>query len=79
VETSVYPNPFVEEVNVLFRDGGSYRIDVFNVVGQNVLTKNVNADGGDFVKIKVNAPKGTYIMKISDQQNVVKTLKLIKR
>ncbi len=78
IETNVYPNPFADEVNVLFKDGGSYRIDVYNIGGQNILSKNVDVDGGEFVKIRVNAPKGTYMMKISNHQQVVKSLKLIK-
>lgn len=79
VETSVYPNPFVDEVNVLFKEGGMYRVDIFNISGQNIISQRVDVDGGEFVNLKVNAPKGTYIMKISDNQKVVKTLKLVKR
>lgn len=76
---SVYPNPFVDDVYVQFADGGLYHVEVLNLNGQTLYSRTTNVDGGEFVKLRVNAPQGIYLVRILKENQVVKTVKLIKK
>ncbi len=75
----VYPNPFVEEVNVKFANGGVYVVEVMNISGQIISSSSLNVADGEFAKIKVNAPKGNYLLRVTQSGKVVRTVKVIKR
>jgi endo-beta-N-acetylglucosaminidase D len=75
----VYPNPFVEEVNVKFENGGRYVVEVLNISGQIISSSTLNVTDGEFTKIRVNAPKGNYLLRVSQDNKVVKTLKIVKK
>lgn len=76
---SVYPNPFVDEVHVRFIEGGAYSINVFGVNGQIVTTQPTIVDGGEFVRVRVNAPQGIYFVRITKDNQIIKTIKVVKK
>ncbi|GEP51133.1 hypothetical protein FNO01nite_18050 [Flavobacterium noncentrifugens] len=74
-EMKVYPNPVNDVLNVSF-DATISKITIYNMLGQEVIAKSVNAKES---KIDVSAlHSGTYFVK-ADAGNLVKTLKIIKR
>lgn len=75
----VYPNPFVDTVNVKFSQGGTYVVDVVNIAGQLVTTSTLNAADGELIKLKFNAPKGSYLLRITQNGKVIKTVKVMKK
>ncbi|MBP8790262.1 MAG: T9SS type A sorting domain-containing protein [Breznakibacter sp.] len=75
----IYPNPFVDEVNLKFSDHGTFKVEVLNVTGQSIFSTVINASVSEFVKVKVNAPKGVYLLRVTQGGKVIKTLKVIKK
>lgn len=77
VNFRIYPNPAKDELMVVlngFEDNTT--IHVYNSNGRILLTKQFNSASG---KIDIsNLPKGIYFIKIQDEQNHVKFMKLIK-
>lgn len=71
---SIYPNP-VHDVLNLTSDAAITSATLYNVLGQNVLSKNINSNEG---QINLSSfPAGTYFVKI-DTGNQTKTIKIIK-
>ena len=69
-----YPNPVKEVLNLSYSQNIS-DVAVFNLLGQQVVTKSVNASQ---TKIDMsNLATGTYIVKVT-ANNVVKTIKVVK-
>ena len=78
--STVYPNPFEDELYVNFAEAGSYGIEVYSLAGNLVSSQAVTAVGGDFYNVRVNAAPGAYLVKITDADgHVLKTVKVIKR
>ncbi|MFY0481930.1 T9SS type A sorting domain-containing protein [Flavobacterium sp. PLA-1-15] len=71
----VYPNPVKDVLNLTYTQNIS-KVEVFNMLGQQVLTKSVNATQGQ-VDMS-NLSMGTYLVKVASD-NQVKTLKVIKQ
>ena|SRR6218665_107760 len=72
---TIYPNPVNDILNVSF-DAAINAVSIYNVLGQEVLAKTLNAKEG---KIDVSGLyPGTYIVKIATEGQV-KTLKVIKK
>jgi len=69
-----YPNPVKNVLNLSYKQNIS-DVKIFNILGQEVLTKSVNAAQGQ-VDMS-NLPSGNYIAKITSN-NVVKTIKVVK-
>ena len=40
---SVYPNPFIENINLQFAVDGNYQVDVFDAQGRQVASKKYQA------------------------------------
>lgn len=74
-----YPNPFVDEVNLQFASSGLYSIEIISLNGQTIYSTTVNADTSEFVKVKVNAVKGIYLLRVAQDGKVMKTMKVIKK
>jgi len=79
-EGKVYPNPFEEELYIVFAEAGAYTVNVYSLAGNLVSSQAVSAVGGDVINVRVNAAPGTYVVKVSDAAgDVVTTAKVIKR
>ncbi len=72
---SIYPNPTSDVVYVKYSNPIS-TISVVNVLGQQVLAKNIHANQGQVDLSHLNA--GTYFVKVSSGE-ASKTLKIIKK
>lgn len=83
-ETSPYkfdyfPNPFVDKVNIQFVKNGEFTINVVNLQGQLLSTKQVVANENDFVTVGVDAPAGTYLINILEKGQLLQSLKVLKK
>jgi len=72
---SAYPNPVKDMLNLSFTQNIS-DVTVFNLLGQKVLSVNMNASKGQ-VDMS-NLSSGTYLVKVNTE-NAVKTIKVIKQ
>ncbi len=79
LKLTVYPNPFIDEVNMKFAESGTYTVEILNVSGQSIYSAPVSANTADFVKVKVNAPSGNYILRVLQNGKVMKAMKVIKK
>ncbi|WP_426483055.1 T9SS type A sorting domain-containing protein [Chryseobacterium sp. R2ACT005] len=72
----VFPNPVQDYLNISF-DKNIISVAVYNAVGQQVLVKVINDSKGsvDFSTLT----SGVYMIKINTADNIVKTVKVIKR
>ena len=72
---SIYPNPFTNVFSVNSDARGS--IVVYDVMGKIIKTKNLDLG---ITKLDLsNYPGGIYIMKVTNDNNQIKTVKLIKQ
>ena len=69
-----YPNPVKDVLNLTYSQNIS-KIQVMNILGQEVLSKSVNANQSQ-VDMS-NLPSGTYLVKVTSD-NQVKTIKVVK-
>ncbi|MFD2907326.1 choice-of-anchor J domain-containing protein [Flavobacterium ardleyense] len=72
----VYPNPTKDLLNISYNDAIK-SVEVINLLGQKVMTVNVNANETAIDLTSLNA--GTYIAKIITYDDAVKTVKVIKQ
>lgn len=79
LSATVFPNPFVEQVNVQFAESGEYTINLFNVTGKSIYSKEVSAQSDQFVTININQPKGYYLVQITKDGKILKTVKVLKQ
>ena len=76
---SVYPNPFIDNINLQFAVDGNYQVDVFDAQGRQVASKKYQARAGEICTMSMdNAAKGIYSVVISQDGKRVKALKLVK-
>lgn len=71
----LYPNPTLDAITVTYSNDIE-NVSVLNVLGQKVLTKNINATQGNIDLSQLNA--GTYFVKVTSG-DASKTLKIIKK
>lgn len=71
---SAYPNPVKDVLNLKYNTNIS-NVAVFNIIGQQVLTQEVNAADAKVDMSKLAA--GTYVVKVT-ADNMTKTMKVIK-
>lgn len=76
---SVYPNPFVESVNLRFAEGGNYTINIVDASGALVQSNGVNAGAGDVVNVAVTGNNGLYIIQVLKDNKLYKAVKVIKK
>lgn len=76
---SVYPNPFIESVNMMFPEGGNYTIRVVNALGQVVTSRSLSAAVSEIVNVAIDGPKGLYYVQILKDKVTYKTVKVIKK
>lgn len=77
-DLSVYPNPFVDQVNVLFDKSGNYVVSVYNVSGQLVADRVCTVEDNEAVTLSFDAPEGMYLVKVTLGGKTVKTFKVNK-
>lgn len=76
---SLYPNPFVESVNLKFAEGGNYTINVVASNGALVQSEAVEAAAGQVVNVAVTGKSGLYLLQIVKDGKTYKTVKVIKK
>ena len=68
--TEVYPNPATDNINIVSYAKLINSIDVYNLSGQKVISKKVNATT---TKLNINSlAKGVYILDIKSKVSSVK-------
>ncbi|MDT8412866.1 MAG: T9SS type A sorting domain-containing protein, partial [Vicingaceae bacterium] len=73
----VYPNPFVDFINIELNEPAPYVFKVFDLNGQLVKITKLNTKA-----IKINLPNlksGQYILKVSNTNEELETIRLIKK
>ncbi|MBC7389043.1 MAG: endo-1,4-beta-xylanase [Opitutaceae bacterium] len=71
METKVFPNPFSRELTLNY--DGEFQYQLMNISGQLIE----NGQGINHIKVAQNAPKGIYLLKVS-QNGISKITKVIK-
>ncbi|WP_417603593.1 T9SS type A sorting domain-containing protein [Owenweeksia hongkongensis] len=73
---NVFPNPTTGNVTLEIAQGGTYTIDVLNLVGQAVYSEQVSINGGEALNRNFsNLTKGVYLINLSGE-GISKTTKL---
>ena len=72
---SYYPNPVTDILNISYSDIIS-TVEVFNMIGQQVVTKKLNASNGQIDMSQLQG--GTYVIKVLTEE-ASKVIKVIKR
>lgn len=81
VETAdfaVYPNSFVESVNLRFAEGGEYSIQVTAVNGAVMQNTKATANAADVVNVAITGAKGLYIVRVMKNGKLYKAVKVVK-
>ena len=76
---SVYPNPFVESVNLRFADNGRYTINVLGTTGALLQSNSFEAAQGQVVNVAITGAKGMYLVQVLKNGKVYKTVKVVKK
>lgn len=76
---NAYPNPFVDELNIRFVNGGTYTVEVFDATGKTVSVKETMVADGENVHLSVNGAAGIYFINIKQDSKILKALKIIKK
>ena len=80
-ELEVTPNPATDQLNVHFANDGKMNItiDVMDIVGRTILTKNVEVDGAQIINLDVNDLEGgVYILNVSSDGILLENLRFLK-
>lgn len=78
-DLGVYPNPFVDAVNVIFASEGNYTVNVFTVDGVLCYSSDLVAMSNEVKRISVDGKSGMYLLQIVRDGKVVKTVKVNKQ
>lgn len=76
---NVYPNPFVDGVNILFAKGGQYSVDICGIDGKAVGMQKLDVAANETVYVAVNGTPGMYIIRVMDGERCVKSIKVCKQ
>lgn len=76
---SIYPNPFVESVNMRFAEGGSYSVNILGGNGTLLQQKSFEATAGQIVNVAVDGPNGVYFVQVIKNGKRYQTLKVVKK
>ncbi|MBC8882694.1 T9SS type A sorting domain-containing protein [Flavobacterium piscinae] len=71
-----YPNPVKDVLNLSYISSIS-NVSVINLLGQQVFAKNVNANESQLDLSSLTA--GTYLVKVTTEDNLEKTIKIVKQ
>lgn len=76
---SLYPNPFVESVNLRFGTYGHYTVNIVNAAGAVLQTNTFEAAQGQVVNVAIKGSKGVYIVQIIKDGKTYQRIKVIKK
>ena len=76
---SLYPNPFVESVNLRFTEGAVYTVNIVNAAGAVLQSNDFRAEAGETVNVAVKGGKGMYIVQVLKNGKPYKALNVIKK
>lgn len=76
---AVYPNPFVESVNLRFAEAGRYIINVLNAGGAVLQQNSIEATPGLVANVAIKGTKGLYLVQVLKDGKVFKTVKVVKK
>ena len=76
---SVYPNPFVESVNMRFAENGHYTINILGATGSLLQSNQFDAVEGQVVNVAISGARGIYFVQVMKDGKTYKTLKVIKK
>ena len=76
---SVYPNPFVESVNMRFAENGHYTINILGATGSLLQSNQFDAVEGQVVNVAISGARGIYFVQVMKNGKTYKTLKIIKK
>ncbi len=76
---SVYPNPFVESVNMRFAENGHYTINILGATGSLLQSNQFEAVEGQVVNVAISGARGIYFVQVMKNGKTYKTLKVIKK
>ncbi len=76
-EMSVYPNPFIDHVNLLFAADGNYTVDLYDAQGRQLLSKRHQARTGEVFTLEVDAAQGLYYVVVSKEGKRTNTFKVV--
>lgn len=79
-QLSVYPNPFVESVNMKFAEVGNYTVRVLDQVGHMLRdSKLVVNQESQLVNVTVDGGHGTYILQVLKDNKLYRSFKIVKK
>lgn len=79
LKMSLYPNPFVESVNLKFTEAGNYTVRVLNNAGQIVKNSNLTVNNtSDIINVSVDGAQGVYVLQVLKGNELYRSVKLIK-
>ena len=76
---SVYPNPFVESVNMRFAEGGHYTLNILGATGSLLQSNQFDAVQGQVVNVAISGTRGIYFVQVMKDGKTYKTLKVVKK
>ena len=80
-DVAVTPNPATSELNVHIANEGKtdITIDVVDIVGKVIMSRNIELDGNDRVQFDINnLQSGVYLLNVSSEGKVLKNTRFLK-
>jgi len=74
LKASVFPNPASNNIYVEVNESGSFRAELFDLLGRTVVTSE-SATGRATINVK-NVPAGMYLLRLSNDENKVMSTKI---
>ncbi|NND78107.1 MAG: T9SS type A sorting domain-containing protein [Flavobacteriales bacterium] len=74
---TVYPNPFVSELNVSANTPAITHFEIFDMNGEKVYSDKINSYG-QLINVRNDLAAGNYILRLMNGENVVNAEKIIK-
>jgi hypothetical protein len=72
---NIYPNPVTDHVNIAFElatDNRNAMVEIYNTVGQNMLSQSINVnDGFNIKRLPINLVSGTYYLTLKVDNEVI--------
>ncbi len=79
-DMAVYPNPFVDAVNMKFAEAGKYTVEVIDMQGRLVSTASQEVEANNLFRVGINAEAGMYLLRVINANGeIVKTFKVEKK
>ncbi len=74
---SVYPNPFIDHVNLMFAQDGNYTVDLYDAQGRQLLSKKHQARVNEVFTLEIDAAQGLYYVVVSKDGKRTNTFKVV--